>query len=67
MGRGCPARHCLRGLDRGVPDHQTLVEEVGTWEGRRNHNHTRADWQFTTADVRVKAEDGISFIMDDTV
>jgi len=41
-------------LDRRIPDKQTLVEEVAAWEATRNKNHTKADWQFTTADARVK-------------
>ena len=41
-------------LDRRIPDKQTLVEEVAAWEVSRNKNHTKADWQFTTADARVK-------------
>jgi hypothetical protein len=41
-------------LDRRIPDKQTLIEEVAAWEDRRNKNHTKADWQFTTADARVK-------------
>jgi hypothetical protein len=41
-------------LDRRIPDKQTLIEEVAAWEGRRNRHHTKADWQFTTADARVK-------------
>lgn len=41
-------------LDRRIPDKQTLVEEVAAWEVSRNMNHTKADWQFTTADARVK-------------
>jgi hypothetical protein len=41
-------------LDRRIPDKQTLIEEVAAWEGTRNKNHTRADWQFTTADARVR-------------
>lgn len=41
-------------LDRRIPDKQTLIEEVAAWEARRNRHHTKADWQFTTADARVK-------------
>jgi len=41
-------------LDRRIADKQTLVEEVAAWEASRNKNHTKADWQFTTADARVK-------------
>jgi DDE superfamily endonuclease len=41
-------------LDRHIPDKQTLIEEVAAWEDDRNKNHTKADWQFTTADARIK-------------
>jgi hypothetical protein len=41
-------------LDRRIPDKPTLIEEVAAWQQRRNQNHTKADWQFTTADARVK-------------
>jgi DDE superfamily endonuclease len=41
-------------LDRRIPDKQTLIEEVAAWECNRNKNHTKADWQFTTADARIK-------------
>jgi DDE superfamily endonuclease len=41
-------------LDRRIPDQQTLTEEVAAWEHARNTKHVKADWQFTTADARVK-------------
>jgi hypothetical protein len=41
-------------LDRRIPDKQTLIEEVAAWEDDRNKTHTKADWQFTTADARIK-------------
>jgi len=41
-------------LDRRIPDKQTLIEEVAAWEDDRNKNHTKADWQFSTADARIK-------------
>jgi DDE superfamily endonuclease len=41
-------------LDRRVPDKQTLTEEVAAREVDRNKCHAKADWQFTTADARVK-------------
>ena len=41
-------------LDRRIPDKQTLIEEVAAWQHSRNKNHAKADWQFTTADARVK-------------
>ena len=41
-------------LDRRIPDKETLIEEVAAWQDGRNKNHTKADWQFTTADARIK-------------
>ena len=41
-------------LDRRIPDQQVLKVEVEAWEADRNRKHARADWQFTTADARVK-------------
>jgi hypothetical protein len=41
-------------LDRRIPDQQTLKDEVMAWETERNAKHAKADWQFTTADARVK-------------
>lgn len=47
----CCRRKCL---DRRIPDKQTLVEEVTAWQDSRNKNYAKADWQFTTADARIK-------------
>ena len=41
-------------LDRRIPDKQTLETEVGAWTKKRNTHNAKADWQFTTADVRIK-------------
>jgi hypothetical protein len=41
-------------LDRRIPDRQTLTEEVAAWEDSHNKKHVKTDWQFTTADARVK-------------
>ena len=41
-------------LDRRIPDKAMLTEEVAAWEAQRNNKHAKADWQFTTADARVK-------------
>ncbi len=41
-------------LDRRIPDKQTLTDEVAAWQDDRNNKHAKADWQFTTADARVK-------------
>jgi hypothetical protein len=45
------ARQCL---DRRIPDRVTLAREVTAWETKRNAAAVKADWQFTTADARVK-------------
>lgn len=41
-------------LDRRIPDKPYLTREAAAWEADRNSKHTKADWQFTTADARVK-------------
>jgi hypothetical protein len=41
-------------LDRRIPDQKELTEEVAAWEQRRNKHQTKAKWQFTTTDARVK-------------
>lgn len=41
-------------LDRRIPDKAKLIEEVDAWQINRNKHHAKADWQFTTADARVK-------------
>ncbi|GAC1461080.1 MAG: hypothetical protein PVSMB10_18400 [Pseudarthrobacter sp.] len=45
------ARQCL---DRRLPDRETLTREVAAWEAERNAAAVTVDWQFTTADARVK-------------
>src|SRR5438034_10147048 len=41
-------------LDRRIPNKQILIEEIAAWEHDRNANHTKADWQFTTKNARIK-------------
>ena len=41
-------------LDRRIPDKKTLIKEIAAWEKYRNKHHTKADWQFTTDDARIK-------------
>ena len=48
---GVLAHQCL---DRRIPDKPKLIEEVAAWQDNRNKHHAKADWQFTTADARVK-------------
>jgi len=45
------ARQCL---DRRIPDRKALAREVAAWETKRNAAGVKADWQFTTADARIK-------------
>lgn len=45
------ARQCL---NRRIPDETTLTHEVAAWERERNAAQVTIDWQFTTADARVK-------------
>ena len=48
---GVLATQCL---DRRIPDKQTLTREITAWQNNRNKHHAKANWQFTTADARVK-------------
>ena len=41
-------------LDRRIPNMRTLTDEIAAWHAHRNKNHTKADWQFTTASARIK-------------
>jgi hypothetical protein len=41
-------------LDRRIPDKDTLIKQVNAWRNERNTKNAEADWQFTTADARVK-------------
>ena len=43
-----------RCLSRRIANKQTLKREVAAWQKHRNKHHAKANWQFTTADARVK-------------
>lgn len=45
------SRQCL---SRRLSDQDQLEQEVRVWERERNGLQVRVDWQFTTADARVK-------------
>jgi hypothetical protein len=45
------ARQCLA---RRIPDLATLRREVAAWQRTRNRAVVKVDWQFTTADARVR-------------
>lgn len=44
-------RQCL---DRRIPDRATLERETTAWYTERNALHKCVDWQFTTADARIR-------------
>lgn len=48
---GILGRQCL---DRRLPDRPELTAEAAAWERDRNEMECQIDWQFTTADARVK-------------
>jgi hypothetical protein len=43
-----------RDLPERVGDRDAMARHVGAWKGRRNKAGVTADWQFTTADARIK-------------
>lgn len=45
---------CRQCLDRRIPDLSTMRREVSAWAESRNTQSKRVDWQFTTADARIK-------------
>ena len=44
-------RQCLK---RRIPDAETLAQEVSALEEERNTKHATVNWQFTSADARIK-------------
>ena len=44
-------RQCL---DRRIPDLETWKQETTAWYIQRNHSQKSVDWQFTTADARIR-------------
>jgi hypothetical protein len=45
------ARQCL---NERMGDKDRLTRAIAAWQKERNHSATRVDWQFTTADARIK-------------
>lgn len=45
------SRQCL---DRRIPDISTMRQEVESWMKDRNNKTQKVEWQFTTADARIK-------------
>jgi hypothetical protein len=48
---GALVRQCL---DRRLPDLTTLEQEVQAWQQQRNDEVVKVQWQFQTADARIK-------------
>jgi hypothetical protein len=40
--------------DRRIADIAIMQTEVAAWEADRNNRTKKIDWQFTTADARIK-------------
>jgi transposase len=45
------SRQCL---ERRIPDGPTLIAEIDAWQSDRNNRTSKVNWQFTTADARIK-------------
>ena len=43
-----------QGLNRRIPDQDSLKREVGAWEATRNANEAKVDWRFPPQDARIK-------------
>jgi len=48
---GILSRQCMGGR---IPDKQVLIDQVKVWQMDRNRSRAVIDWQFTTADARIK-------------
>ena len=45
------SRQCL---DRRIDDRAWLAQEIAAWQSARNASKAKIDWQFKTADARIK-------------
>lgn len=43
-----------QGLDNRIPSKEKLIEQVKTFQNNRNNNFKKVNWQFSTADARLK-------------
>ena len=41
-------------LNRRIDKIETVKDEVAAWQEFRNNKNAKVNWQFTTADARVK-------------
>jgi len=51
-------------LDVRIPDQEILATEVAAWTDTRNAAKAKVDWQFTTADARIKLKRLYPIIQD---
>jgi transposase len=45
------SRQCL---DRRIPNQESLIREIKSWEQKRNQKAVTSEWQFTVSDARIK-------------
>ena len=45
---------CRQCLDRRIDSQDKMTSEIAVWEKERNSAQSTIDWQFTTADARIK-------------
>ena len=57
-------RQCL---DRRIDDLDTLNAELAAWQHHTNADQRQVDWQFTTADARIKLRHLYPELLDATV
>ena len=48
---GVLSRQCL---SRRIPDRESMLRQVGTWQDQRNRKGTSVNWRFPTAGARIK-------------
>ncbi len=45
---------CRQALAKPLPDKESFINTIKSWTSSRNNKGTKANWQFTTADARIK-------------
>ena len=45
---------CRQCMDRRIASQPKMTQEIAAWEQDRNRNKSTINWQFTTADARIK-------------
>ncbi len=45
------SRQCL---NQRIPDKETFIQKTSAWNRKRNEENAIIDWQFTTANARIK-------------